>query len=339
MRAISFDFMSLSVILVQFAYGGAWVSCSTLPRYDVALDETSPTGDRASGALFRDEAHGFAVGSGKSRTAAPASASALSAEPRGVATGRVAAEPAVVQPDSHAARLKDLARLAYARLTQARMIDRYLRTHETAMVSLGAGGGRRPGWLCTDIAPVAHDIVFLDATRRFPFADDSIDYFVAEHMIEHVPLAGGVFMIAECFRTLKPGGVLRIATPDLHAYRQFLAETLEPEAEDYVAWSNAAFGSALEREFPRSGVLAFNRAMRAWGHQFIYDPEFLGLLLGRAGFRPLRRCEPGFSADRNLKGADLRQAGADAARNRFETMVVEAVKPDASVHAAPGRVH
>jgi len=53
--------------------------------------------------------------------------------------------------------------------------------------------------------------VFVDVTERFPFPEQSVDYFRTEHMIEHVPLSSAQFVIYECYRTLKAGGKIRIA--------------------------------------------------------------------------------------------------------------------------------
>ena len=57
--------------------------------------------------------------------------------------------------------------------------------------------------------------MYLDATQTFPLPDCSFDYIFSEHMIEHVTYQNGKRMILECYRVLKPGGLLRISTPDL----------------------------------------------------------------------------------------------------------------------------
>ena len=71
------------------------------------------------------------------------------------------------------------------------------------------------GWLNSDIEPKLKDILYLDATQDFPIEDNSFDYIFSEHMIEHITYNDAKRMISECFRILKPGGVIRISTPDL----------------------------------------------------------------------------------------------------------------------------
>src|SRR4051812_40618920 len=91
---------------------------------------------------------------------------------------------------------------------------RYLRENTVHKLQIGCGGNYLEGWFNTDLSPNAHR-TGLNATRRFPFADNTFDYILSEHMIEHVPYDMGRVILSECHRVLKPGGTLRIVTPDL----------------------------------------------------------------------------------------------------------------------------
>jgi predicted SAM-dependent methyltransferase len=230
-------------------------------------------------------------------------------------------------PPSFLAAGKAAARRVYARAMQRPLIDAYLAAHKVVKICIGAGGSRRDGWLSTDYDPPARDIVFLDATRRFPLPTASVDYFVAEHMIEHVPLADGLYMLTECFRALKPGGKVRIATPDITRYRSFLTDAANGDARTYIRWSNETFGGEIEKTFPDSGVVTFNRVVRAWGHQFIYDPPTLSAILASAGFVNITPRAVGESDDPHLRNIELRAGGAYDFANTFETMIFEAQKP------------
>ena len=57
--------------------------------------------------------------------------------------------------------------------------------------------------------------IYLDVCRRFPFAAETFHYIFSEHLIEHLTLEEGEAFLRECFRCLKVGGRIRIATPDL----------------------------------------------------------------------------------------------------------------------------
>ncbi len=73
----------------------------------------------------------------------------------------------------------------------------------------------KPGWLTCDLRP-NRGVFGMDATQPFRLPDNSFHFIYSEHMIEHVPLVGGQKMLKECYRVLRPGGVIRIVTPSLH---------------------------------------------------------------------------------------------------------------------------
>jgi len=58
----------------------------------------------------------------------------------------------------------------------------------------------------------------LDICEPLPFEDGCVDWVYAEHLIEHVSLAGALAWLKEVRRILAPGGLLRVTTPDLKLY-------------------------------------------------------------------------------------------------------------------------
>lgn len=204
------------------------------------------------------------------------------------------------------------------------LVSRYLATHPVRKVQLGAGLTRLDGWLATDVSPRRDDVLAVDATRPLPFPDASIDYIGAEHVIEHVRYRAGQRLLRHCLRALRPGGVLRVATPDL---ARLVAAYRGEEGEE-----GRRFVELMGRRYLRGredpvGVL--NLAMRAWGHQYLYDEPALRALLTEAGFTDLTRCAFGESGDPELR--DVERHGVETGIPRevvhFETMVLEATKP------------
>ena len=55
----------------------------------------------------------------------------------------------------------------------------------------------------------------LDVSKRFPFADQSVDAVFSSHVFEHLVNPVARNMLRECARILKPTGVFRIVIPDL----------------------------------------------------------------------------------------------------------------------------
>lgn len=55
----------------------------------------------------------------------------------------------------------------------------------------------------------------VDIRKPLPFPIGSARFILAEHVIEHVSFRDGVRFLGECLRILEPGGVLRLAFPDI----------------------------------------------------------------------------------------------------------------------------
>jgi ubiquinone/menaquinone biosynthesis C-methylase UbiE len=60
---------------------------------------------------------------------------------------------------------------------------------------------------------------------RLPFEDTSISTIMFNQVIEHISKETAVFMLAECYRVLKHGGVMLIYSPSKYDKKQALDET------------------------------------------------------------------------------------------------------------------
>lgn len=204
-------------------------------------------------------------------------------------------------------------------------LKRYIESNQVRKLQIGAGPITLPGWLGTDLWPTK-SIIFLDATKRFPIGDHTFDYIHSEHMIEHLSWVEGQFMLQECRRILKPGGTIRVGTPDLRVYSN-LYDCMEGSfADRYIRWITDRF--LQETPDYRAGFV-INSIFFRWGHKFVYDGELLELALQKAGFVNIRRCAVGQSDDENLRGIERHgQIGnAEEEMNAFETMVFEGQCP------------
>jgi predicted SAM-dependent methyltransferase len=94
-----------------------------------------------------------------------------------------------------------------------RYLGQWLANTEHRILNLGGGSNCLEECLTVDIAPRAD--AYVDITKKLPFNDSSIDFIFCEEVIEHVDLQLGRNLLKECWRILKPGGILRLATPNL----------------------------------------------------------------------------------------------------------------------------
>ncbi|MED7953833.1 MULTISPECIES: methyltransferase domain-containing protein [unclassified Streptomyces] len=155
----------------------------------------------------------------------------------------------------------------------------------------------------------------LDISKPLPFADASVDWVYAEHLIEHVTMPVAVGWLREARRVLRPGGVLRITTPDLARYLVGYATDDGFLAKHRRRLTTLGFGPPM----PARPAFLVNQIFRHYGHQWIYDLDELRHVLTRAGFEPgqIRPC-----AYREGARADV--ADLDTAFRTDETVYVEA---------------
>jgi predicted SAM-dependent methyltransferase len=201
----------------------------------------------------------------------------------------------------------------------------YLESHSVRKLQLGAGSHAPTGWLNTDIAPT-RDQIYLDATQRFPFSDQSFHYIFSEHMIQAVPWEGGVAMLRECYRVLAPGGKLRVVTPNLAKFVRLLTENPDAETQRFIAAKLRVTGWP---ETAVTGAYIFNRQAHDWGHQFLYDPATLRKSLELAGFKQITEHSVDEKTDPVFREVEMRtrNEGSDLwLVNRWESMAFEAVR-------------
>ena len=94
---------------------------------------------------------------------------------------------------------------------RVRAIRAEAKTVRPLNVILGAGPVTMRGWVATDAAVL--DVTSSRAWKRL-FTPNSIDRLMAEHLFEHLSEPECATAFTECFRYLKPGGLLRVAVPD-----------------------------------------------------------------------------------------------------------------------------
>jgi SAM-dependent methyltransferase len=153
---------------------------------------------------------------------------------------------------------------------------------------------------------------FANATR-IPCATGSVAAVYSSHMIEHLDRAEARAFLADVMRVLSPGGVVRIAAPDISRLVQ-----------EYVAKGDAD-------EFVASIHMGLSRPSgpRGWArwtlvgprhHLWMYDGESLTRLLREAGFRDAAVIQPGSTRIAEPGQLDLTERAT-------QSVYVEAVRP------------
>ena len=214
----------------------------------------------------------------------------------------------------------------------------------TVRVNVGCGSSPTPGWVNFDnslsvraarwpllwpalarlrvLSPESADLAraaearnirFADATSRIPCASGSVSAVYSSHMIEHLDRREARAFLAEVRRVLRPGGVVRVAAPDIaRLVRDYLATE---DADGFVAASHMG----LTRPDGLAGwakwILVGPRH-----HLWMYDGGSLARLLSEAGFADAAVMPPGQTKIEDPGELDLAERAA-------ESVYVEAVQP------------
>jgi predicted SAM-dependent methyltransferase len=135
-------------------------------------------------------------------------------------------------------------------------------------------------------------------------------------------------MLGECYRILKPGGTIRLATPDLSVLLGLYHNESSAGGDNYIRWITDEYMDDMDDNKIYRPAFVINNAFRMWGHRFLYDKELLEIALRQAGFVNIVSCRYKESSDKNLRGIELHGKNAGNEDTvEFETMVFEAKRP------------
>ena len=112
-------------------------------------------------------------------------------------------------------------------------------------------------------------IRYLNVTKPWSYSNETFEAICSSHVLEHLPLHGAKICLAESYRCLQKGGILRISVPDLDA------NIRDYDPNRSMDWAITLF-EANERTEKNM-------------HHFMYNFESLKTLLKSAGFSQVIR--------------------------------------------------
>lgn len=144
----------------------------------------------------------------------------------------------------------------------------------------GCGTEPEPGWINSDIKEDPTVDISCDILEGLPLETGSIEYAVSIHALPELRLPDLVPALMELRRVLAPGGVLRLALPDLdraiEAYRR----------------GDGGYFHLIPDEDARSLGSKMIVQMLWYGYsKSLFTQEFIAELLERAGFAEIEACE------------------------------------------------
>lgn len=155
-------------------------------------------------------------------------------------------------------------------------------------INLGCGSRLHPAWINVDFTSTQPGVIAHDLRKKLPFEDCSADVIYHSHVLEHFQRQDAAKFLAECFRVLKKGGVLRVAVPDLaQIARSYLtnlelAEKGDIEAGQRYEWTVIELIDQIQRNHPGGEMVKY------WQRQPMPAEEFV---IGRVGSEARRFIE------------------------------------------------
>jgi len=138
-------------------------------------------------------------------------------------------------------------------------------------------------WINIDIVPLIefaesqkYTFRHLDVTKGLPWGDNSVDYIISNHLIEHISREEGHNLLKECYRVMKPDSILRISTPDT---KLITDKYIKGEILEYKIMNVGVENAKDDAEAYYNLLLA--------GHKTIYDEKALKGILEDVGFQVL----------------------------------------------------
>jgi len=171
-------------------------------------------------------------------------------------------------------------------------------------INLGCGTNKLQGW-------ENHD-ADIDITSSLPWCENTVDFILAEHVVEHVQYREAIMFMMECHRILRPGGVFRVIVPSVE-------RILWHADDEYVK-----FVSRWAKTPNKRG--AIGAILWEHGHKTPWTESLMLTTLYYAGFGDTKVLEPRVSDHLELQDVDGHWKVIGEHNNWVESSVVEATK-------------
>ena len=122
-----------------------------------------------------------------------------------------------------------------------------------------------------------------DLRNGIPAEDESLDLVYHSHMLEHLSYTDGIEFLRECFRVLRPGGIMRVLVPDLELWINAYTNNNKFFFDQYRR------DGGIDSSIYVTKAAVFMGMLHNHEHKCGYDFESLKWLVEYIGFRAVTR--------------------------------------------------
>jgi SAM-dependent methyltransferase len=166
-------------------------------------------------------------------------------------------------------------------------------------LNIGCGGKFHKDWTNIDIVSFSPEVKSFNLLKGLPFGDNTFDVVYHSQVLEHIPKDKADYFIDECYRVLKPNGIIRISTPNLESItKEYLKwveyNSTEKRNDESIAnyeWMKIEMYDQIARNKPGGEMWSFLKSIDFSNHPFIANrigEHLISSLLNAEGTRKNR---------------------------------------------------
>jgi predicted SAM-dependent methyltransferase len=143
------------------------------------------------------------------------------------------------------------------------------------LLNIGCGSSLHPEWTNIDLVASSPNVQSHDVRKGLPYPDRYFDACYSSHVLEHHTQTDAKNLVSECFRVLKPQGVVRVVVPDLESIVRSYLHTLEQveagimEAEPDYTWMTLELLDQIVRSSKGGEMINYLSSPNLQNKQFV----------------------------------------------------------------------
>ena len=160
------------------------------------------------------------------------------------------------------------------------------KANKMKMLNLGCGGHYHPDWINIDFRSTGPGVQGHNLLKGIPVPDNSVDVVYHANFLEHFSKRLAPVFIKECYRVLKPEGIIRVAVPDLEDVIRLYLTLLEKsregdiEAQEQYEWIMIELFDQMVRNQSGGEMYEYWKKFPMPAEKFVVDrcgPEVAGV--------------------------------------------------------------
>jgi predicted SAM-dependent methyltransferase len=174
---------------------------------------------------------------------------------------------------------------------------------------------------------VGGDVINHNVVNGLPFEDSSVQCIFSSHFIEHLTFEESINFLKECYRVLRPNGILRIICPDIMIWVNKIYKGTDvnffqtyKDSLDVDFWENSVYHI---KDKVKTNTQVLNSMIFNWGHKWMWDFESLKMELESVGFGSVEQMEHLKSNIGRIEEIETRLSKDKIEARNLESMFVE----------------